>query len=106
MRYGLDIYVCEYRSGSFHCAEKIFDTLSEAEAYYNQFDGKEFYDKKALDDEIAEIVYVVSITLEENGNYTKFIKGKYKPLDLEDFYPDFWELYHKLLSEKGTRFNV
>ena len=100
MRYGFDIYVCEYRSGAFHCAEKIFDTLSEAEAYYNQFDGKEFFDKNALDEEIGEIVYVVSITLEENGNYTKFIKGKYKPLDLEDFYPDVLELYYKLLKDK------
>lgn len=80
------IYVCEYRSGAFHCAEKIFETLSESEAYYNQFNGNEFYDKKALYEEIAEIVYVVSITLEENGNYTKFIKGKYHFHKLNIFY--------------------
>lgn len=104
MKYGLDIYVEEFRCGSIHCVEKSFDNLEEAEYYYNQYDGIEYFNQDELDNEVAEIRYIISINIEENGSYTKFFKGKYKPLDLEDYYSDFWKLFNSLLNEKGTRF--
>ena len=105
MKFGLAIYVDDYRlAEKYHIKEKTYDTLEEAEYYYNQYNGIEFFDRKVLDDDISEIRYVVLINLIDNGNIVGFVKGKYNGLDLEHFYPNFWKLFNMLSDEKGTRF--
>lgn len=97
MKYGLAIYVDDYRlAEKYHIKEKTYDTLEEAEYYYSQYNGIEFFDFKVLNEDISEIRYVVLINLVDNGDIVGLIKAKYKGLDLENFYPDFWKLFNIL----------
>lgn len=97
MKYGLAIYVDDYRlAEKYHIKEKTYDTLEEVEYYYNQYNGIEFFDSKTLDNDISEIRYVFSINLIDNGDIVEFVKGKYNGLDLEHFYPNFWKLFNML----------
>lgn len=101
MKYSLAIFVEDYRlADKYHIIETKFDTLEEAEYYYNQYNGIEFFDRRELDADISEIRYVVIINLIDNGNIVGLVKGKFKGLDLEHYYPDFWELFHLLESSK------
>ena len=36
-----------------------------------------------------------------NEDIISFIKAKYKTLDLESFYPDFWKLFHLLKANNA-----
>lgn len=103
MKYYLCIYVTDYMHGeSYHETEMIFNTLDEAKVLYDQFDGKEIFDEQELVDELAEIKYVIKIHDYHNGDILSFIKAKYKTLDLESFYPDFWNLFNSLKSKKSS----
>ena len=95
MQYYLCIYVTDYdHAEPYHETGIVFDTLEEAETIYNQFDGKEIFEKQELRDELAEIKYIMMIHGYHNEDIILFIKAKYKTLDLESFYPDFWKLFN------------
>ena len=95
MQYYLCIYVTDYdHAEPYHETGIVFDTLEEAETIYNQFDGKEIFDEQELRDELVEIKYIMMIYGYHNEDIISFIKAKYKTLDLESFYPDFWKLFN------------
>lgn len=97
MQYYLCIYVTDYEHAEpYHETGIVFDTLEEAETIYNQFDGKEIFDEQELEDELAEIKYIIKIHGYHNENIVSFVKAKYKTLDLESFYPDFWKFLTRL----------
>ena len=97
MQYCLSIYVIDCSHAEpYHEVDIIVDSLEEAEIFYNQFDGKEIFNELDLDDELAEIRYIIKIHHYLDGNIISFIKAKYKTLDLESFYPDFWNLFKSL----------
>lgn len=101
MQYYLSIYVVDcLHAESYHEVDIVFDSLEDANGFYEQFDGKEIFDEKEFDDEFAEIRYVIKIQRYLNGNIISFIKAKYKTLDLEKYHPSFWKLYNSLSSIK------
>ena len=103
MQYYLCIYVTDYEYAEpYHETEIVCDTLEEVETLYNQFDGKEIFDEQKLEDELAEIKYIIKIHGYHNGNIVSFVKAKYKTLDLESFYPDFWKLFNSLKTNKSS----
>ena len=103
MKYYLWIYVTDYmHAESYHETEMVFNTLEEVETLYNQFDGKEIFDEQELEDELAEIKYIIKIHGYHNENIVSFVKAKYKTLDLESFYPDFWKFFNSLKTNKSS----
>ena len=108
MQYYLSAYVEDCRiAEKYHEVSVLFNNLTDAETYYNQFNGKEIYNEEILINDLNEIKYVVRIDGYLNGNITYLIKAKYKVLDLESFNPDFWDLFNFLSSkteEKRTKF--
>ena len=102
MQYYLCIYVTDYNHAEpYYETVIVFDTLEEAETLYNQFDGKEVFDEQKLRDELAEIKYIMMIHSYHNEDIISFIKAKYKTLDLESFYPDFWKLFNLLKANNS-----
>lgn len=100
MKYGLVIFVDDCNTVEpFHIVEKTFSTLEEAEYYYNQYEGKEFFDREILYNDMVEIKYVVLINLIDNGDIVGLVKGKYNPLDLEHFYPQFWKIFNFIKTQ-------
>ena len=103
MQYYLSIYIADCsRAEPYYEVYFIFDSLVDAEVYYNQFNGKEFFNEEELYDEFASIKYIIIIHVYHEGNIVSFIKGKYKTLDLENYHPDFWKLYESLHYKKST----
>ena len=101
MQYYLCIYVTDYEHAEpYHETESVFNTMEEAEELYNQFNGKEIFDEHELEDELAEIKYIMMIHSYQDGDIISFIKAKYKTLDLESFHPDFWKLFNELESNE------
>ena len=102
MQIYLSIHIQDYRMAeSYHEVYKKFDTLKEADFFYNQYNGKEIFDEAILFEESAEIRYIVAIYEMNNGNIVSFIKAKYKVIDLEDYHKDFWKLYN-LVNEANN----
>jgi hypothetical protein len=103
MKYFLCAYVEDCRMAEkYHVVEIKFDTLEEAESYYYQYEGKEIFNEEILMNDLAEIRYVVRIDKYVNGNLVELIKARYKVLDLEQFYPDFWKLFDLISSAKKS----
>lgn len=108
MQYYLAAYVEDCRMAEkYHKVLILFDNLDDAESYYNKFNGKEIYNEEILINDLHEIRYVIRIDEYLNGNIVSLIKAKYKVLDLESYYPDFWDLFNFLsttIEEKRTKF--
>jgi hypothetical protein len=104
MQYYLSAYVEDCRiAEKYHEVSVLFNNLTDAETYYNQFNGKEIYNEEILINDLHEIRYVIKIDEYLNGNIVYLIKAKYKVLDLESFHPDFWDIFNFLSSESANK---
>lgn len=101
MIYYFTIYVCNPAIGDHLYEYEIeCNSLEEAEIYYNQFEGKEVFERKEIYEVKDKILYIVKIDYSSGSiDPDIFVKAKYKSLDVKDFYPDFWKLFNSLKSE-------
>ena len=73
-----------------------YDSLEEAEYYYNQYDGHEYFDDYYDDWNENNLYFVVEIFECDMKDYLEIIKGKSKCLDVKNYHPEFWTLYNLL----------
>jgi len=104
MKYLITASVYTYSCDELYCSEYKFDTLEEALKIYDMFDGIETYNEfigyELSDSKLDNhIIYLIEF-IEQYQEYTmddndyKFIKGKYRILDLRNYYPDFWNAFN------------
>ena len=104
MQYYLYAYVEDCRMAEkYYEVSILFNNLKEAESYYNQFNGKEIFNEEILINDLHEIRYVIRIDEYLNGNIISLVKAKYNVLDLESFYPNFWNLFNILSNIKANK---